>query len=266
MKLAVSGATGRMGRTLITLLSRHPSMTLAAALIRPGAQALGRDAGEVAGVGPLGVMLTDDLEAGVAAADVVVDFSSPAAALLLLAQCRRASRGMVIGTTGFTADELEEIAAAAQQIPIVLAPNMSVGVNLTFKLLDIAARALGDSVDVEIIEAHHRDKVDAPSGTAVRMGEILAAALGRDLQQDAVYGRQGQTGARERRSIGFSSVRGGDIVGEHTVMFAGTGERIEITHRAQSRENFVEGALRAAQFLSERQSGLFDMQDVLGLS
>jgi 4-hydroxy-tetrahydrodipicolinate reductase len=266
MKLAVSGATGRMGLTLVRQLSTHPRLTLAAALVRPGTATIGKDAGAVAGVGTLGVRLTDDLQGALAAVDLVIDFSTPDAARPLLAQCLRANKGLVIGTTGFSTDDLDAISAAARDIPIVLAPNMSVGVNLTFKLLDIAARALGDTVDVEVIEAHHRDKVDAPSGTAVRIGEILATALGRDLQRDAVYGRQGHTGVRDRRSIGFSSLRGGDIVGEHTVMFAGAGERIEITHRATSRDNFVEGALRAVEFLADRESGLFDMQDVLGLS
>jgi 4-hydroxy-tetrahydrodipicolinate reductase len=173
---------------------------------------------------------------------------------------------MVIGTTGYTAEELERIHQAANQIAIVFAPNMSIGVNVSFKLAQMAAKALGDHVDVEVIEAHHRDKVDAPSGTAVRLGEILADALNRDLSRDAIYGRQGQIGARDRQTIGFSTIRGGDIVGEHTVLFAGTGERLEITHRASSRDNFASGALRAAQFLGDRPKGLFDMQDVLGLS
>jgi len=255
-----------MGLTLVRLLSSHPENSLAAALVRPGAQLLGRDAGELAGVGNLGIALTDDVVSALGNADLAIDFSTPAAARELVAKAVSAGTGVVIGTTGFSAEDLEAIAAASEQIPIVLAPNMSVGVNLTFKLVDIAARALGDSVDVEILEAHHSQKVDAPSGTAVRLGEILAAALNRDLEANAVYGRQGQTGVRNRRTIGFSSLRGGDIVGEHTVMFAGSGERLEITHRAQSRDNFVEGALRAAEFLSQRNSGLFDMQDVLGLS
>lgn len=255
-----------MGLALVRELSAHPQLRLGAAFVRPGAAVVGTDAGVLAGVGALGVSLTDDPAAALAGIDLVIDFSTPDASLQLLSHCLLAGKGLIIGTTGFTAADLDAIAAAAADIPIVLAPNMSVGVNLTFKLLDIAARALGDSVDVEVIETHHRNKLDAPSGTAVRMGEILAGALDRDLQHDAVYGRQGHTGVRDRRSIGFSSLRGGDVIGEHTVMFIGAGERIEITHRAQSRDNFVQGALRAAEFLRQRTSGLFDMQDVLGLS
>ena len=197
--------------------------------------------------------------------DVVIDFTVPAATLSLAQACRAQGKAMVVGTTGFSADELAQLKLAAQDLALFMAPNMSIGVNLTFKLIEIAARALGDSVDVEVIEAHHRHKIDAPSGTAVRMGEVLAGALDRDLETDAIYGRQGITGARQRNTIGFSTVRGGDIVGEHTVMFAGEGERIEITHRAQSRMNFAQGALRAVSYVHAQPPGLYDMQGLLDL-
>jgi 4-hydroxy-tetrahydrodipicolinate reductase len=197
--------------------------------------------------------------------DVLIDFTRPAATLAHLALCRTAGKAMVIGTTGFSAEQKAEIGGTAEQIPIVFAPNMSVGVNLCFKLLELAARVLGDGVDVEIIEAHHRHKVDAPSGTALAMGQVVATALGRDLEQCAVYGRQGVTGERERATIGFATVRAGDIVGEHTVLFADVGERIEITHRVSSRMTFAKGAVRAAAWVAGRQPGLFDMRDVLGL-
>ena len=266
MNITVVGVAGRMGQALVRRLCAHPDLRLAAAVARPGSDALGEDAGVLAGAGASGVPVTDDVAAGVAAAELIIDFSTPAASRRVLGECLAAGKRLVIGTTGFTPDDLEAISEASKHIAIVLAPNMSVGVNLTFKLIEMAARALGDDVDVEVIEAHHRDKVDAPSGTAVRMGEILGQVLGRDLEQDAVYGRQGQVGARARSTIGFSSIRGGDIIGEHSVMFAGIGERIELTHRAQSRDNFVTGALRAALFAVDKDSGLFDMQDVLGLS
>jgi 4-hydroxy-tetrahydrodipicolinate reductase len=218
----------------------------------------------LAGVGRIGVALSDDLTAAADAYDGLIDFSVPESTLRSVEACAARGKRLVIGTTGFDEAGLERIRAAAERIPILMAPNMSVGVNLCFKLVELAARVLGDDVDVEVIEAHHRDKIDAPSGTAVRLGEVLAEALGRDLGEVAVYGREGITGPRDRQTIGFATVRAGDIVGEHTVMYAGNGERIEITHRAQSRMNFAQGALRGARFLAERQSGLFDMQDVLG--
>lgn len=266
MKIAVLGVAGRMGQALVRRLCSHPELSLVAAVARPGSDVLGEDAGVLAGAGACGVSVSDDLAAALAAADLLVDFSTPYASLRALDACVAANCPMVIGTTGFSSAELARIAAAAEQIAIVLAPNMSIGVNLSFKLVQMAASALGDDVDVEVIEAHHSAKVDAPSGTAVRLGEILADTLDRNLEEDAVYGRQGQVGARDRRSIGFSAIRGGDIIGEHTVMFAGIGERLEITHRASSRDNFASGALRAAEYLAQRSSGLFDMQDVLGLS
>ena len=264
-RIAISGVSGRMGRALVEACHRTPGLRLGAALDRPGSPVLGEDAGTLAGLGKLGVAIGDDVDAVLGDFDVLVDFTRPEASLAYLASCRRAGRKMVIGTTGFDAAGKEKIAAAAADTAIVFAPNMSVGVNLSLRLLDLAARVLGDEVDVEIIEAHHRYKVDAPSGTALRMGEVVASALGRNLQDCAVYGREGVTGERQRATIGFATVRGGDIVGDHTVLFAGDGERIEITHKASSRMTFAKGALRAAQWLEGRQKGLFDMQDVLGL-
>jgi 4-hydroxy-tetrahydrodipicolinate reductase len=265
INVAVTGAAGRMGRTLIQVLTEGDGMRLGAALERPGHDRVGADAGELAGLGHLGVPVSDDLTAVVDEFDTLIDFSVPESTLAALHVCCAASRRMVIGTTGFDTDGLAAIEAAASEIPIVMAPNMSVGVNVAFKLIEMAAAILGDDVDVEVIEAHHRDKVDAPSGTAVRIGEILAETLGRDLETDAVYDRHGINGPRDRRTIGFQSIRGGDLVGEHTVMFAGTGERIEITHRASSRSNFAFGAVRAVRWLQEKPPGLYDIQQVLGL-
>jgi 4-hydroxy-tetrahydrodipicolinate reductase len=253
-----------MGKTLIQAIHEAGDMTLGAALERSGLSVLGADAGELAGLGRLDVTLTDDLAGSAGAFDTLIDFSVPEATLRSVEVCSAAGKGLVIGTTGFDDPGLEAIRRAAESIPILMAPNMSVGVNLCFKLVELAARVLGDEVDIEVIEAHHRDKIDAPSGTAMRLGEIVARTLDRDLGEDAVYGRQGITGARARRTIGFATIRGGDIVGEHTVLYAGAGERIEITHRAQSRMNFAQGALRAVRFLDGRSPGLFDMQDVLG--
>jgi 4-hydroxy-tetrahydrodipicolinate reductase len=262
--IAVTGAGGRMGRAIIEACYSTDGARLGAALERPGSQLLGADAGEVAGLGAtLGVTLSDSPAA--ADYDVLVDFTRPEASLGFLDACVAAGRRMVIGTTGFDDAGKQRIHDAAEKIAIVFAPNMSVGVNLCFKLLDTAARVLGDDVDIEIVEAHHRHKVDAPSGTALRMGEVVAAALDRDLKSCAVYGREGVTGERPRQTIGFETIRAGDIVGDHTVMFAGPGERVEITHRATSRMTFARGAVRAALWLAERESGLFDMQDVLGL-
>ncbi len=266
MRVAVTGAAGRMGKTLIELVHGSEDLSLGAAFERPDNPLLGTDAGDLVGAGSLGVPVSADIAEAVNDFDVLIDFSVPEATLGLLPIMAANGRKLVIGTTGFDAAGQAAIEAAAEQTAILKAPNMSVGVNVVFKLIEIAADVLGDEVDVEVIEAHHRHKIDAPSGTAVRMGEILAEALGRDLERDAVYGRQGTTGPREDRTIGFATVRGGDIVGDHTVLYAGTGERIEITHRAQSRANFAQGALRAARFLAERQTGLFDMQDVLGFT
>jgi len=265
IRVAITGAAGRMGKTLIQAIQASEGLALGAALEHPDNPGIGLDAGEVAGVGKLGVSISADPAQCAADFDVVVDFTVPAATLALAGVCRAHGKAMVIGTTGFTEDELTTLHAGAQDIALFMAPNMSVGVNLVFKLIEIAAKALGDSVDVEVIEAHHRHKIDAPSGTAVRMGEVLADALDRDLETDAIYGRQGITGARDRKTIGFSTIRGGDIVGEHTVMYAGEGERIEITHRAQSRMNFAQGALRAVQYVYDKPAGLYDMQTLLDL-
>ena len=262
--VAVSGAAGRMGRMLVSAIAGADDMRVTGAVDHPDASEQGADAGELAGVGHLGVPIMGDI-AELAEFDVLVDFSVATATLDKLDFCTDNGKALVIGTTGFEEAGLEAIRQAAQAVPIVMAPNMSVGVNVAFKLIESAARALGDDVDVEVFEAHHRHKIDAPSGTAVRMGEILAETLGRDIATDAVYGREGITGERERRTIGFHSLRGGDIVGEHTVTFAGTGERIEITHRAGSRENFAAGAVRAVRFVAGRTPALYGMDDVLGL-
>ncbi|MFQ5642291.1 MAG: 4-hydroxy-tetrahydrodipicolinate reductase [Thiogranum sp.] len=265
IRIAIPGAAGRMGRTLIDACQRSAELRLGVATERSGHDLVDSDAGLVAGVGELGVAICDDLESVVDRYDVLIDFTAPAASLPHLDICRRHGKRMVIGTTGFNDEQKQQIADAAQDTGIVFAPNMSVGVNLCLKLLDVAARVLGDEVDIEVIEAHHRHKVDAPSGTALRMGEVIAAALGRDLRECAVYGREGITGARERRTIGFETIRAGDIVGEHTVMFAAEGERVEITHKASSRMTFASGAVRAAGWLMSQPNGLYDMQDVLGL-
>jgi 4-hydroxy-tetrahydrodipicolinate reductase len=264
-RVAVVGAAGRMGRTLVAACSDAPGLSLGAATERSGAAVVGRDAGEVAGVGRLGVPIVDSLERALGQFDVVIDFTTPEATLGHVEVCRGAGKRMVIGTTGLSAEQRGAAAEAARDVALVLAPNMSVGVNLCLRLLELTAGVLGDEVDIEIIEAHHRNKVDAPSGTALRMGEVIAGALGRDLERCAVYGREGRTGPRARDTIGFETIRAGDIVGEHTVLFAGEGERVEITHRASSRMTFARGALRAARWVAARDPGLYDMQDVLGL-
>jgi 4-hydroxy-tetrahydrodipicolinate reductase len=264
MKIAVAGSSGRMGRMLIEAVLSSADLQLSAALEVAASPQLGKDAGEALGRA-CGVAVSADYAAGIAASDCLIDFTRPEGSLLHLAACVNSGTNMVIGTTGFSAEGKQRIVDAAQRIAIVFAPNMAVGVNATFKLAEVAAKILGDAYDVEIIEAHHRHKVDAPSGTALRLGEVIAAALGRDLKTCAVYGREGDTGEREAKSIGFHSIRGGDIVGEHSVIFAGSGERVEITVRSQSRVTYAAGALRAAHFLDGRTAGLYDMQDVLGL-
>lgn len=264
-RIAVIGAAGRMGKTLIEAIQQAEGASLTAAIERPQSSLIGADAGELAGVGKLGVNVVGDLNQVLGDFDVLIDFTHPTSTLVNLDICRAAGKAMVIGTTGFSDAEKQQIADAAQQVPVVFAPNFSVGVNLTLKLLDMAARVMGDEADIEIIEAHHRHKVDAPSGTALRMGEVVADALGRNLQEVAVYGREGQTGARDRNTIGFATVRAGDVVGDHTVLFATEGERVEITHKASSRMTFAKGAVRSAIWLGERASGLYDMQDVLAL-
>ena len=265
MRLAISGAAGRMGRTLVAACAGHPDFECAGALEQPAHDALGSDAGTLAGSGANGVEVTDDPGRFLGGVDGVIDFSFPSGTVALAERCRAAGTQIVIGTTGFSPEERARVEACAADIPVLVAPNMSVGVNACFHLIEVASRILGGETDIEIIEMHHRNKVDAPSGTAVRMGEIVAEALGRDLAKCAIHGREGHTGVRDRETIGFETIRGGDAVGEHTVMFAGTGERIEITHRAGSRLNFAHGALRASRWLRERGSGLYDMQDVLGL-
>jgi 4-hydroxy-tetrahydrodipicolinate reductase len=252
-----------MGRRLVALIQDEPAMELAGAVTYSEHEALGRDAGEVAGVGPLGVPLVAGLAACRGRADVVIDFSVPPATLAYLAQARTMGTAMVIGTTGFTAEQRREIERLSQDIPCLLSPNMSVGVHVMFQLLRQAATLLGASFDVEIIEAHHRTKIDAPSGTALRMGEIIAHTRQQTLADTAVYSRQGTTGRRADTAIGIQAIRGGDIVGEHTVIFAGIGERIELVHRSQSRDNFGRGALRAAQWIVTQAPGLYEMEDML---
>ena len=264
-RIAVTGAGGRMGRTLIEHIHSLQGFELAAAIEQPQSSLLGVDAGELAGLGKLGVAVVADIAAVIDEFEVLIDFTVPAASLANVQICAGAGRKMIIGTTGFSADEQAQIDTAAQSIAICKASNFSTGVNLCFKLLELAASVIGEDSDIEIYEAHHRDKIDAPSGTALSMGEVVASTLGRDLDKVAVYARQGQTGARDRDSIGFASVRGGDIVGDHTVIFAADGERVEITHKASSRMSFARGAVRAAGWLNDRPPGLYDMQDVLGL-
>jgi 4-hydroxy-tetrahydrodipicolinate reductase len=263
IQIAIAGASGRMGRALVQAVTQSEGLRLTGAVERPGGSAVGADAGELAGVGRLGVAIRDKLDG--LDFDALIDFTRPEPSLDHLEFCRKHKRRLVIGTTGFDDAGKKKIADAAKDIGIVFAPNMSVGVNLCLRLLDTAARVLGDNVDIEIVEAHHRYKADAPSGTALRMGEAVANALGRDLKECAVYGRQGVTGERPRSVIGFSTIRAGDIVGDHTVLFAGGGERVEIAHRAESRLTFAHGALRAARWLMDKKNGLYDMQDVLGL-
>jgi len=264
-RVAIVGVAGRMGSMLVRAVQETDSLQLTVASERAGSEHIGRDAGEVAGVGRLNIDVVERLDRFLEAFDVVIDFTAPQATREHLAICRQAGKGIVIGTTGLDEADRLLLQEAADQIGIVFAPNMSVGVNLCFKLLEIAARVMGEEADIEVIEAHHRHKVDAPSGTALHMGEVIAQALGRDLQHCAVYGREGHTGARDRQTIGFETIRAGDVVGEHTVWFAMEGERVEIAHKASSRMNFARGAVRAAQWLVKRGPGLYDMQDVLGL-
>ncbi|MDQ7956039.1 MAG: 4-hydroxy-tetrahydrodipicolinate reductase [Pseudomonadota bacterium] len=263
-RVAIAGASGRMGRMLVEAVRQADDLQLAGALDIPGSPSLGSDAAAFLGQ-PAGVAITDDLRAGLANAQVLIDFTRPEGTLAHLAVCRELGVQAVIGTTGFSDAQKAEVAAFARDIAIVMAPNMSVGVNVTFKLLEMAAKALSTGYDIEVIEAHHRHKVDAPSGTALKMGEVIADALGRDLKDCAVYAREGVTGERDPSTIGFATIRGGDIVGDHTVLFAGIGERIEISHKSSNRAGYAQGSLRAARFLATKKTGLFDMFDVLGL-
>ena len=266
VNVAVTGFGGRMGRALAEALKnaqQSGKAQLAAAIVRPGSSLVGADAGEVAGLGRNGVAIVDRLDQ--ADFDVLIDFTSPQASIDNAAYCAAHNKAIVIGTTGFDPEQKKQMLSAADKTPLCFASNFSTGVNLCFNLLETAARVLGDEVDIEIVEAHHRHKLDAPSGTALSMGEVVAETLGRDLQKVAVYGREGQTGARERETIGFATVRGGDVVGEHTVSFFADGERVEITHKASSRLAFANGAVRAAVWLHGRDAGHYDMRDVLAL-
>ncbi|MFZ4288390.1 4-hydroxy-tetrahydrodipicolinate reductase [Variovorax sp. HJSM1_2] len=262
--IAVAGASGRMGQMLIEAITAADDCVLAGALDREGSASLGTDASAFLGK-PSGAIVTADIAAGLQNAQVLIDFTRPEGTLAHLQVCRQLGVNVVIGTTGFSDAQKAEIAEIAKDIAIMMAPNMSVGVNVTLKLLEMAAKAMATGYDIEIVEAHHRHKIDAPSGTALKMGEVIAGALGRDLKDCAVYAREGITGERDPSSIGFATIRGGDIVGDHTVLFAGTGERIEISHKSSSRTTYAQGSLRAVRFLAGRRQGLFDMYDVLGL-
>jgi len=264
LKIVIAGSTGRMGHALLEGVFADKGLSLHAALDKSGSSEIGRDAGERFGK-VSGVKISHDLQAALEGADVLVDFTRPEASLQHLTACQKAGVKMVIGTTGFSAAQKVQIEAAAKNIAIVFAPNMSAGVTLLISLVESAAKVLNEGFDIEISEAHHKHKVDAPSGTALRLGEAAASALGRNLDECAVYGREGITGERDAKTIGFATIRAGDIVGDHTVLFAGTGERVELTHKASSRATFALGALRAAKFLTNKKSGLFDMQDVLNL-
>jgi 4-hydroxy-tetrahydrodipicolinate reductase len=265
-RVAIVGVAGRMGRTLVAAVEQDTQAYLAAGIVEPGSSLAGADIGELAGLGKLGVAASDSLNAVVDDFDVLIDFTTPQVTLANLAFCAEHGKRIVIGTTGLNEDELTRLDAYRDRVPMVFAPNMSVGVNLTLKLLETAAKALGDEgYDIEVIEAHHRHKVDAPSGTALKMGGVVAESLGRTLKEHGVFAREGQCGPRSDKEIGFATVRAGDIVGEHTVMFATEGERIEITHKASSRMTFAKGAVRAARWLADRSVGRYDMQDVLSL-
>lgn len=266
MRVAIVGASGRMGLSLIKAVTQSGSLSLAVAVGRSGSAGQGKDAGELAGVEFAGIKIIDGLAAVTDQFDVLIDFTRPDISMDYIEQCRKARKKLVIGTTGYSDAQKAKIAKASQDTAIVMAPNMSIGVNLSLKLLEMTAKVMGEYTDIEIIEAHHRHKVDAPSGTALRMGEVIAKTLQRDLKDCAVYGREGITDERDRKTIGFSTIRAGDIVGEHTVMFADEGERLEITHKASSRMTFANGAVRAAVWLADKPNGLYDMQDVLGLS
>jgi 4-hydroxy-tetrahydrodipicolinate reductase len=264
-KICITGAGGRMGRMLIEAVTHADDCTLGGALDVPGSPGIGLDASGFLGTAS-GITITHDVAHALKGCHALIDFTRPEGTMAHLVQCRKLGVNMVIGTTGFSDEQKKELQAASNDIAILLAPNMSIGVNVTLKLLQMAAKALATGYDIEIIEAHHRHKVDAPSGTALKMGEVIAQALGRDLKGHAVFAREGITGARDPKAIGFSAIRGGDIVGDHTVLFAGIGDRIEISHKSSSREGYAQGALRAVQFLAGKKSGMFDMFDVLRLN
>ncbi len=265
LNVAIGGSNGRMGKSLIQAIMETPEISIGAASVTENCPSLGEDVGRIGGVGPLHVVTVDDFEQVMDDFDLLFDFTGTEATIMHLDLCSRYGKKMVIGTTGFTIEEKQHIQEISEKIAIVFAPNMSVGVNVMFKLIEQATKVLGEFSDIEIIEAHHRHKVDAPSGAALHMGEIVADVLGRNLSDVAIYGREGIIGEREDKTIGFESIRAGDIVGEHTIMFASPGERIEITHKASSRMNFAVGAVRAALWLQDKEKGLYSMQDVLGL-
>lgn len=266
VNLAVNGAAGRMGRQLLAAIAERDDACLSAAADAPGQSCIGLDASLLSGGQPSGVLVSDQMEKAAAQSDVIIDFTAPSVSLALLDALGQSDTRVVIGTTGFTHEQIKQLHQHADRRPIVFAPNYSIGVTVTLALLHQAARALGDDYDVEVIEAHHRHKVDAPSGTAIRMGEVLAQALGRDLDECAIYGRQGITGERETKTIGFETIRAGDIIGDHTVLFAGNGERIEVTHKATDRMTFARGAVRSALWLADQPAGLYDMTHVLGIN
>jgi len=265
LRIAVAGIVGRMGKIIVEAISKTDGVTLGAASVRHNSPSLGEEVGSLCGLPAMGVYTVDDFNEVLEDFDVMIDFTSPAATMVHLETCLKAKKSLVIGTTGFSDEQKQAIVDAAKEIPIVFAPNMSVGVNLCLNLLEQAAKVIGDDPDIEIIEAHHRHKKDAPSGTALKMGEVVADALGRDLEEVAVYGRQGNIGERDDKTIGFESIRAGDIVGDHTVMFAADGERVEITHKSSSRMTYAAGSVKAAIWLQEKKAGLYDMKDVLGL-
>jgi 4-hydroxy-tetrahydrodipicolinate reductase len=265
LKIVIAGCSGRMGQALLSGVFEDGELVLHGALDSPTSASLGRDAGEMLGKASK-VQVCADVENAIQGADVLVDFTRPEATMQYLPACVKANVKMVIGTTGFSENEKQVIEETAKKIGIVFAPNMSVGVTLLLSLVEQAARVLKDDFDIEVVEMHHKHKVDAPSGTALRLGEAAAQGIGQALKDCAVYAREGVTGAREAGKIGFATLRGGDVVGDHTVIYAGTGERVELTHKASSRATFALGALRAAKYLSEKQSGLYDMRDVLGLA
>jgi 4-hydroxy-tetrahydrodipicolinate reductase len=264
-RVAVYGAAGRMGRSLIEAVIKNDSVKLGAAIVRPGSPLIDFDAGNLIGIADTGIAVTDNLLATLSDFDVLIDFSSIEASLVNSQICKEHSKGMVIGTTGFDDNQKQQLKSASKQSALCIASNFSTGVNLCFGLIDLAAQVLGQEADIEIFEAHHKNKIDAPSGTALNMGEIIAESLGLNLDDVAVYGREGQTGKRSKNTIGFSTLRAGDIVGDHTVTFASEGERIEITHKASSRMSFARGAVKAANWISNKKNGVYDMQDVLGL-
>jgi len=264
-RIAVCGAAGRMGKVLIEAVQAHPDATLGAASVLPDSSLVGVDVGEMAGTGKLGIRCVADLQNCTDDFDVLIDFTQPDTTVALAELCRQQGKALVTGTTGLSPGQKQQVASAGSQVPVVMAPNMSVGINLLLNILATTAQTLGNEYDVEVIDTHHRFKQDAPSGTALRLGEAVADALGRDLKQCAVYGREGITGERNPLEIGFETIRAGDVVGDHTVLFAGIGERIEITHKASSRMTFASGAVKAALWLQQQAPGLYDMQDVLGL-